>query len=194
MMLEYFGIRKTTEELCKEVKVVKDLGTFTPQWACYLMRNGFHTEVITQNPKLFTTRDRNKSRAHLRKVLEDRLKNAKSTLDRKAIQSYLDYLAAGGKLTVRIPDEHDIRGEIEQGRPLLAELTSNWLLGKRRSYNFHFNVVTGIDDSSIYVNDPIWDNAGGKQKYRIQDFLFAMYAASLGTPDEGALMKLRPKA
>ncbi|MES2225613.1 MAG: C39 family peptidase [Patescibacteria group bacterium] len=194
MLLAYHGIEANQEAILKEVKIHKGWGTFTPQWGIFLMNHGFKVEIITQNPKLFTAKDRGKKKAVLLKVLEERLGIADSKTDIAAIKEYITYLKQGGVLTVKIPDVRDIQEEIRSKRPLLAELTSNWLLGLRRNVNFHFNVITGIDAKYAYVNDPLWHSAGGKKRYPIADYLFALHASSYGSPDEGCLMKVIPNS
>ena len=121
--------------------------------------------------------------------MSEAFNKAKNKEDKRAIAHYLDFLKGGGLISARIPIKKDIEDEINNRRPVLAELTTNFLLGLRKNFNFHFNVITGIDEEYIYVNDPLEDV--GEQKYPIQDFLFGLYAASYGSPDEGCLMKVR---
>ena len=79
------------------------------------------------------------------------------------------------------------------GRPLGALITSNFLLFDKASFNFHFNLITGIDNEFIYVNDPMWDYRGGKHKYPINDFMYAVYASAHGDLDNASIMKIKKK-
>ena len=72
-------------------------------------------------------------------------------------------------------------------------ITSNFLLFDKPIFNFHFNLITGIDETHIYVNDPLWDYRGGKHKYLINDFMYAIYASAYGDLDNASLMKIRKK-
>jgi len=189
MLLGYYGINKSEDELAKDVEVYPDWGTYMPQLGNYLINNGFQVEIITANPKMFGVRDFSKGPQQLTETLSEFLNQTKSQKDKRVVSHYLNFLKIGGLMSVRIPTDKDIEAEIKSERPLLAELTTNFLLGLRRDVNFHFNVITGIDGEYIYVNDPLEDV--GKQKYLIQDFMFGMYASSYGSPDEGCLMKVR---
>ncbi len=189
MLLAYYGVNKSPEEIIKEVKIYPDWGTYMPQWGIYLINKGFQAEIITANPKMFMAEDLGKKPEQLAETLSEVFREAKNEKDKRAISHYRDFLRKGGVINVKIPMHKDIEEEIKNKRPILVELTTNFLLGLRRGFNFHFNVITGIDEEYIYVNDPLEDV--GEQKYPIQNFMFGMYASSHGSPDEGCLMKVR---
>ena len=39
----------------------------------------------------------------------------------------------------------------------------------------------------------MWDNRGGKHKYEINDFMYAIYASAYGDIDNASIMKIRKK-
>ena len=86
-----------------------------------------------------------------------------------------------------------MREELDAKRPVGALLTSNMLSGSKPVFNFHFNLITGIDGQHIYVNDPMWDERGGKKKYKITDFFYALYASAYGDLDNASFLKVRPR-
>jgi uncharacterized protein YvpB len=57
-------------------------------------------------------------------------------------------------------------------------------------FNFHLNIITGIDEENIYVNDPLQD-IGGKKSYSIKDFFFGLYASTYGNLDNGCLIVVK---
>jgi len=71
-------------------------------------------------------------------------------------------------------------------------MTTNFIYSDKPVFNFHFNVVTGIDDNYVYVNDPLWDGRGGKNKYTITEFLYGLYASAYGDLDNASLIKIKP--
>lgn len=72
-------------------------------------------------------------------------------------------------------------------------ITMNPYLFDKAIFNFHFNIITGIDEKHIYVNDPMWDYRGGEQKYEINDFMYAIYASTYGDLDNASIMKIKKK-
>ncbi len=73
-------------------------------------------------------------------------------------------------------------------------MTSNFLLGTKPDSNSHFNIIIGIDDESIYVNNPLQDSRGGEQQYPINGFFFGLYANSYWDIDNGSLIKIKKKS
>ncbi|HIH39222.1 TPA: hypothetical protein HA219_00645 [Candidatus Woesearchaeota archaeon] len=105
---------------------------------------------------------------------------------------FIGFIENGGKITSRIPCREDVQEEIDSKRPLCALMTTNFIYSDKPVFNFHFNVVTGIDDNYVYVNDPLWDGRGGKNKYTITEFLYGLYASAYGDLDNASLIKIKP--
>lgn len=190
MVLKYYGINKTIDEIKRKMKVYKK-GTRATQLGTYLLENGFSVELITQNPGLFTRRDRIKPFSELRKQIREFVKQPKAKKHKKALDYYEEFFEKGGTLKVKIPDAKDIEKEINQKRPLIALMTSNFLLGKEPKFNFHYNVVTGIDGKNISANDPSSTYKGGKKKYPIEDYLYGVYASSYGDLNNASFLKIK---
>ena len=190
MLLEYYGEKSSIGELKKEIKITKE-GTFVPQIGSWLLEHGFDVEIVTLHPSLFTKKDIGISLREVKKRFE--ALTFKSEKDKETSKYFIDFLDKGGKINVKIPNKTDIEEEINGKRPLFALLTSNFLLGSKPTFNFHFCVVTGIDDEFIYVNDPLWDKRGGKNKYLIEDFFYGLYASAYGCIDNACLVKVRKK-
>jgi len=194
MLLKYYGIEKDIPALKKDIQVFDGVGTYVPQLGKFLIDNGFHVEIITLNPHLFVRTDANRSSQELGKYFEEiRDKTTKENF-KAPLRYFKEFVESGGVLALRVPTVEDIRAELNDGRPLGALITSNFLLSETSGFNFHFNIVTGIDEQNVYVNDSMWDSRGGAQSYPIHDFMYALYASAYGDLDNAALMKVRRKS
>lgn len=189
MLLSYHSRDASLEDRCNELSV-DEVGTYLPQLGSYLVGRSFDVEIVTMHPALFTSRDREADPKRVLERLEGVRRNAGSARRRKLLDHFIAFVQRGGRVRVKIPDEEDLREEITHGRPVVALLTSNFLTGRKPGVNFHFNLVTGIDEKSVYVNDPLPGLRGGRRRYSIQDFFFGIHASTLGDFDNGSLMKV----
>ncbi len=192
MILNYYGVKKSIDDLKKEIKVYKT-GTYMPQLGAYLIKNGFRAEMIIQNPGLFTIRHRNMSQSGLLKHVRHMQRNVRKKEDKIILKHLVEFMESRGKVTVKIPDANDIKEGLRKKSPVLALLTSVFMTQKNPSFNFHFNVITGLDKNRIYRNDPYWDGNGGKKESSLQDFLFGMYASSYSNMNDGSLLRIEFK-
>lgn len=192
MLFKFYKINFSDAEL-KKIKLYEGTGTYMPQLGEYLLRKGFEVEIITANPYLFTLRHGKLSRQELLKYLKERFENLNIERFREPLNFFINFVELGGKLTVRVPVKEDLIKEISAGRPVCALITSNFLLFDKAGFNFHFNLITGIDDKFVYVNDPIPDYRGGKHKYEIDNFFFALHSSAHGDLDNASIMKIRKK-
>ena len=191
MLLQHYGLDANIAQLQQKIEVYKNIGTFAPQLGKYLIDSGFEVDLITQNPHLFTINDRDKTQDDLKVYFKELiLKNTKESRI-NSLKHFDDYLTLNGKSTVQVPSVDDIKNEIKQGRPLISLLTTNFLQHDKAGFNFHFNLITGIDDIFIYVHDPLSDKRGGKKKYKINDYMYALYASAFGDIDNASLLKVR---
>ena len=191
MLLSYYGVEVSVDSLASEL-AVDEVGTYLPQLGSCLLGRGFGVEIVGLHPALFTLRDGDASPDVVRKRLEGLRRAAKTDRRRRLVDHFLEFAERGGRLRAKIPDEQDLREEIAQGRPVLALLTSNVLTGRKPGVNFHFNLVTGIDEDFVYVNDPLAGLRGGRRRHPIREFLFGVHASTLGDLDNGSLLKATP--
>lgn len=185
MMLRHHGMESSVGALAEEI-AVDEVGTYAPQLGFYLISKGFAVRIITLHPKLFTLKDKDISSEQMKKRIQD-------IADSKMKGYFLDFLEKGGEITPAIPTPSHVREEILAGRPVIALLTTNFLRGKEPKLNYHYNIITGIDGTRISVNDPLTDERGGKQEYRIDDFFYGLYASIAGDLDNGCLILARKK-
>ena len=145
MLLAYYGIKKRFSDIKKEISVDKT-GTYAPQLGSYLIRQGFKVEIITLHPKLFTLKDKGMSQDKVLTRLKGLQKNTKNSQDKKVLNYFIEFMKAGGKIKVKIPDINDIKKEIRSKSPLGAVMATNFLnAADKPRFNFHFNIITGFD-------------------------------------------------
>ncbi len=191
MLLEYYGVPCEYEKLRGQFKIT-DWGTASPQLGLWLLQHGFEVEIVTMHPALFNSKIKPRTKEGMLRHLKS-LRPAMKKPDSKLVLGYfIKFVEAGGKILPKVPGIDDIKSEISAKRPLIALLT-HWFLHKTKEpcFTFHFNVVTGIDDKSIYVNDPDWNSPGGKSKHDIQEYLYAVYASAYGEIDNACFIKVK---
>jgi len=190
MLLKYYGKKTSFKEIKKDIPTDK-VGTYAPQLGSYLIRKNFNVEIVTMHPALFTKKDKIMSQKEILARFKAMHKKSTSAQNKKVLKYFIEFMELGGKIKVKIPSKEDITKEIKQKRPVCAVLTSNFLNGSKAGFNFHLNLVTGIDNKYVYVNDPLPDNRGGKNKHSISDFLYGIYASAHADLDNACLIKVR---
>jgi hypothetical protein len=191
MILQYYGFKDDFLDIQNEIPK-DEIGTYAPQLGSFLIKKGFEVTIITMHPALFTLHDKDFSKDEFIERFEN-LMNKSDARNKKVLMFFIQFIKDGGKILIKIPDEHDIKKEIAVERPVGALLTTNFMNANFPKFNFHFNLITGIDDEHIYANDPMWDERGGKKKYLKKDFFFGLYASSFGDLDNGCLILAKKK-
>ena len=191
MILQYHGRDVSIADLERDEDAK---GTDMGAIGTYLLKHDFEAEVVMFHPRLFTNRDRGKSAAELIEHFQARIGHEDNMKwDDDVLRSLIRFLEHGGKVTVRIPDEDHILEEIEAGRPLLVTTDTNFLYEKEAKYYLHANVITGIDEEYIYVNDSLWDERGGRRRHRRKEYMFGIHMATHGNFNNGSLLKVKPR-
>jgi hypothetical protein len=192
MVINYYGQHVSFEEV-KEKIAIDAVGTYIPQLGLYLMSRGFDVTIVTQHPSIFTNNDTGMYGEEILKRVDSLLLNNPKEQNRKVLEYFKKFLEEGGKIEVKIPDEKDIVNELKEHRPVGAAMTTNFIYGNSPAFNSHFNIITGIDENYIYVNDSSWNECGGKKKYEKKDFFYGLYASAYGDLDNASLMIIKPK-
>ncbi|MDO8425136.1 MAG: C39 family peptidase [bacterium] len=193
MLLAYYKVSFSFDEMKKELGTYS-WGTVTPQVGTYLLKRGFSVEIITMHPSLFSLFSSFKNTDELKRYLWSLKPLMKGECDPIALDHFLQFVDAGGTITPRVPLMSDIEVEVNEERPVFIPLT-HWFLHNTDlppRFSIHFNVVTGIDQENVYVNDPDWgEEFGGQHAIDRDAFLYAMYASAKGGVDDACIMKVR---
>lgn len=192
MILEYYNKGISFDECKKHIKTY-DIGTFMPQLGSFLLDNGFAVEMITLNPFLFTKAQESLSQEEIKKHVKNLFEQHKDDKLTESLEWLMTFLDKGGSIKVKVPSFDEVKEEIDNERPMLALLSSNVVTANIPRFNFHSNVITGYDDKSIFVNDPLWDERGGKKEYAKNDFFYALFASAFGDSDNASLLRIIKK-
>lgn len=195
MLLEYHGVDYDFEEMKKELGVYS-WGTVTPQLGTYLLKHGFEVEIVTMHPSLFSIYSKFQDVESLRQYLKSLEGSMKGEFDPIALTHFVEFVECGGLISPRVPTLRDIQQEIEAGRPVLVPIT-HWFLHETEMpprFSIHFNIVSGIDEKTVSVNDPDWGEAlGGKHQIDRDNFVFALYASAKGGIDDACILKAKKR-
>ncbi len=193
MILKYYGFDVSFSSLKKEISV-DEVGTYMPQLGSYLLRNGFDVSIVSFHPGLFTSKHRSLSGVALKNHFQELFSFYNNPQHKKVLSYFIDFIDLGGKVIVDIPSKIIVKNELLAGRPVGTILTSNFLLmTDKPRFNFHFNVITGMTDETITVNDPAWGAYGGEHTYDIDDFFYGVYASAFGDLDNASLLLVKKK-
>lgn len=193
MILSFYNIPENIAELRKKIKTYSWVWIFTPQLWCYLLKKWFKVEIVSLNQHIFTYEDVKKSQKELVKHFWILLKQEKKNHNKRSLKFFLEFIKLWGKIEVGIPSEKDIQKEISNNRPAIALMTPNFLMANIPWFNFHFNVITGIDNKYIYVNDPLPNNLGWQKKYPINLYMYAIYSTAYADIDNATIIKISKK-
>jgi len=187
MILEYFGVVRTTGELAKELRY-GDFGTYISDNGLLFLREGLSAKLITANTILFDYEDRKrltakqKIVAYLKGLLRSRLKTMYRF--KPGIRIMLKFLQAGGSIAIEIPSFSHIKGAIDSGKLVMALVVPN-AFSVVGSFH-HFVVVNGYDKHHVYITDP-WPKST-ITKVAIEDFMYSVHASTVGDLDTGSLL------
>lgn len=193
MVFQYYGDDISLSTLKKKLPV-DEIGTYNPQIGTFFLENGYTAEIITQHPGLFVLKDRGKTHEQILSHLEKMLRETKKDQDKKVLEYFIEFLKNGGTIRVEVPDTNHVIESINDNQPIIPILTTRFLIASsgNQKFNFHSNVITGIDEEYVYVNDPAYGEYGGKLKHKISDYFYGFYAAAYGDLDNSSFLRVKP--
>jgi ABC-type bacteriocin/lantibiotic exporter with double-glycine peptidase domain len=159
MIYAYYKKNKTFEDLKKEVTIY-DIGTYAPQLGSYLIKDGFKVKITTYHPGLVCKAFKRMSQKEIYDELLKLKDNYKDEKNKMVIQFFLDFIKNGGEIEIKIPSKEDLIEELNNKRPIGVLMTTGVLYGNKPFFNFHFVIVTGVEDNKVIVNDPLPDKRG----------------------------------
>lgn len=190
MLLDYHGRERTMRDL-RAVLPVDSVGTYVPQLGTYLLKCGLEVAIATLHPGMFTVRDVDMDGVRVARRLRTLRRTARRPRHIKVLDFFSEFVAAGGVVRPRVPSAAILEEEIAARRPVGVLLTSHFLVGRRPAFNAHFNLVTGVEDGDVFVNDPMWGPRGGAKRHAMDAFLFGVHASTFGDLDNGAFLLVK---
>ncbi len=184
MMLDYYGISRTVDELRAKVDYC-EVGTTSFDNGSIFLSEGFRVKAVTAHPLLFPP-DLQAKLADKGKLLE-RIKGLAGRLPEKAacFATLTKFIGLGGDVCMEIPAIQHIQEAIDAGNPVLA-LTYAKALGNNEG-GYHFIIANGYKQGFVHVTNP--SPRATNQDWFPQDrFLYAVHASTCVAPDNGTLI------
>ena len=184
MILEYYGIRRSLEEL--QAKLRYDaVGTSAYDNGAIFLSEGLKVKAITAHPLLFPPdlmaklADKNR--------LRERIKGLAGRLPDKAdnLGTLLKFLDLGGDVCMEIPAWRHIKDAIDSESPVLA-LTYAKALGNNEG-GYHFIIVNGYKHGFVHITNPS-PRATNRGWFPLDRFLFAVHCCTSADVDNGTLI------
>lgn len=169
MLMKYYSFDTSVSRVNKELGNDGWQGMSPFKLGSYLLSKLLDVEIVTFDATVLVKADEGKKLPGLLK----RIGKVAYFYEEQA-KLMGEFAKSGGSIKFRIPTLDDLAEEIASNRPVIVDLTNRFVLGKDPRFNLHFNLVTGIDDKYVYVNDPFY----GGVEYSLNDFLFGVYASS----------------
>lgn len=184
MALAYFGVERDLPYLQKKLKYNK-MGTSAYDNGALLLDEGLKVTAVTAHPMLFPPdlAKNIKSTKDVSKILTAKAKQVPRY--KTGLQTFEKFLSKGGTLKIEIPTEKHIHKAIDVKRPVIALLYGQ-AMGSNEG-GFHFVVVTGYDNKSVFVNNP-YPKSKKQTKYPMHQFLYALHTATTADIDNGTLL------
>ncbi|MFH1582442.1 MAG: cysteine peptidase family C39 domain-containing protein [bacterium] len=159
MVMEYFGEKVPMEELLKQIKVYKNIGTWIADEGKIALKYGFKTFFCYHNSYILDKDTENLSEkdiTKLKKYLKDikRKKYKEPGFKKREIKKDIEYIQLGGKFSTKVPNLDLIDGFLKKKVPVIVTLNTNSLRGQPDKRSGHCVVIIGKEGNNYIVNDP----------------------------------------
>ena len=181
----YYGIKKSINQLLKEIKLYKK-GTFDGQLGLCALENGFKAIIIDYNLHAYDPTWFKLSKKALIKKLKQSLKHRKGEYKTK-VQWLIKYFEAGGNIKFEIVTPELIKSYLKKKIPVIVCLMMTSLYKEKRRITIkqkkgrrsiksdlkgkpagHYLVVSGYDGDKLFVTDPYYNIPYSKKgEYKI---------------------------
>jgi hypothetical protein len=208
----YYEDKISLEKVIKEVHALEDGGTLAVLLGQHALARGYSTTIYTFNLKVIDPTWDLKDNDLVIEKMRAQLIFKKDRKLRMAIQAYIGYLEAGGKLRSVSMSRSFFARHFAKGIPILAGLSATYLYQTKREYfdEFdrsvyddlkgspmgHFVLVSGFDkEKKIRVSDPYPDNPVSGNSYYSVSTSRLIHSILLGivTYDANLLVIERPE-
>lgn len=187
MVMEYFWDSIEIEDIRNNIDIDQTGICIWELWN-YLLQKGYKVSLITRDPKIFSHNDEisppNNFNDFFKKI---NYFDIKTIADKESFFYLKKFVSSGWNITIKIPNQSDIQKNIETWSLMISIMTYKFLFHDTPKFDFHYNVITGIDENHIYANDP-GSTYGGKQKYSIESFFYALYATAFSGIGRASLL------
>ena len=159
MVMEYFGTKVSLEELLKQIKLYKNIGTWLADEGKIALKYGFNTFFCYHNSYILDKDTENLSEKDidkLKKYLKDikRKKYKEPGFKKREIRKNIEYIELGGKFSTKVPNLDLINRFLKRRVPVIVALSTNSLDGKPDKRSGHCIVIVGKEGNKYVINDP----------------------------------------
>lgn len=169
----YFRDDISLDQVIREVRALKQGGTFAVFLACHALKQGYSATIYTYNLRVFDPSWFAGGPVDISSKLQEQVKAKDVPLLREATEGYLEFLSLGGELRFEDLTTSLIRKYLKRSIPILTGLSSTYLYRSSREVGFegdwddvrgepagHFVVLCGYnrEERSVLVGDPFRPN------------------------------------
>lgn len=207
----HYGLEVPLKELINEVEFLEEGGTLGVFLGLDALKRGFNVTIYSYNLRIFDPTWTELAMPELRAKLEALHRAKRSQKLRKAVDAYIRFIDAGGKIEFEDLHKEIFESYFKQDIPVLSALSATYLYKCKREYTGpgnksvfddiqgdptgHFVVLYGIDsDGKFLVADPDSTNPLHQKPYYRVDCDRLIHSILLGvvTYDSNMLV-IEPK-
>jgi len=159
MVMEYFGTKVSLEELLKQIKLYKNIGTWLADEGKIALKYGFNTffcyhnsYILDKDTENLSEKDINKLRKYLKDIKQKKYKEP--GFKKREIRKNIEYIELGGKFSTKVPNLDLINRFLKRRVPVIVALSTNSLDGKPDKRSGHCIVIVGKEGNKYVINDP----------------------------------------
>ena len=159
MVMEYFGKKVNIEELLKQIKVYKNIGTWLADEGKVALKYGFKTffcyhnsYILDKDTENLSEKDVNELKKYLKEI--KRKKYKQPGFKTREIKKDIEYIKLGGKFSTKIPNLELIDNFLRRRVPIIVTLNSNSLDSNPDKRSGHCVVIIGKEGNDYIINDP----------------------------------------
>ena len=159
MVMEYFGTKVSLEELLKQIKLYKNIGTWLADEGKIALKYGFNTffcyhnsYILDKDTENLSEKDINKLRKYLKDIKQKKYKEP--GFKKREIRKNIEYIELGGKFSTKVPNLDLINRFLKKRIPVIVALNTNSLDGKPDKRSGHCIVIIGKEGNEYVINDP----------------------------------------
>lgn len=181
MVLGYYGINKTENELVKSLGGLRKAGNYkgirATKLALFARKIGFNADCYSYNTHTLDPSFARLSRNELIEKVGELDMKAKKIDEKNLIHSLHEFLKLGGNFKIEFPDKRLIINYLERKIPVIISVSSGAFF-ERKTDAGHFIVITGYDNGKFCYNDPAFGIKGEMDENKL---LFSWYSNIIDT-------------
>ncbi len=180
----HFGLSVDLLDVISTVLSIEGGGTLAVMLGIDALKKGFDAKIYSYNLKIFDPSWEGLSNSELVDLLEQQLKYKTGKRFEQATRAYQKYLLLGGKILFDDLHPQIFKTYFDQDIPILTGLSATYLYNSPREYTNrhdksvfddlrgepmgHFVVLSGMDESTVFVADPYKENPiSGNNYYQV---------------------------